>query len=120
MQSRPDSRSLDLSNKYCIDYKNIGLIFVVYLPFRINTENLIKNKLYISREYHLQFSEIDKLPYYEYEIVLEEINAIAKKQEKENEKQSQGLGNLSPEKYAKSMQNSMNNFKMPTVSMPKI
>ena len=115
-QNREDIIAL----QYCIDEKYLPLLFVVYLPFRINTESLIKNKLYICKEYNIQFSEINKLPYYEYETILEEINVIQKKYEKENENNSNMMNDMRPDKYAKSMTNSMSNFKMPTVKIPKL
>lgn len=95
-------------------------MFVIYLPFRINVESLTKNKLYVCKEYNIQFSEIDKLPYYEYETILEEINVIQKKQEKESENYNNDKMNMNPQKYARSMTNSISNFKMPQVKMPKI
>ena len=43
----------------------------------------MKNFLYICKDYHIQPSEINQMPYYQYEIYLEEIKAIQKQQEKE-------------------------------------
>ncbi len=94
--------------------------------YRINTASLVRNKLYICKEWHIQPSEIDKLPFYEYEQILEEIHIVQKeqeKQQKEQEKQYAGM-NMNPKSMMNSMRNSMpsfntNSFKMPTVSMPK-
>lgn len=88
---------------------------------------MVRNKLFICREWHVQPSEIDKMPYYEYEQILEEINIVQKEQEKEKkeqEKQYGGLNNMNPKSMMNSMRNSMpsfntNSFKMPTLSMPK-
>lgn len=95
--------------------------------YRINTASLVRNKLFICREWHVQPSEIDKMPYYEYEQILEEINIVQKEQEKEKkeqEKQYGGMNNMNPKTMMNSMRNSMpsfntNSFKMPTLSMPK-
>lgn len=67
---------------------------------------MVKNKLFISKEWHIQPSEIDKMVFYEYEWMLEEINIIQKEQEKRNQEDEA--------KYAK-MQNS---YKQPKFSMP--
>ncbi len=99
----------------------------------INLENLIKNKIYIAKEYHIQPSEIDRLPFYEYEIYLEQLNIIAKKQEEENKRQQEeydGMrSSMNPARMMNTMQNSNNSPMkapkvsaptMPTVSMPKM
>ena len=97
---------------------------IVYDMFRINLENLIKNKIYIAREYHIQPSEIDKIPFYEYEIYLEQMNLIAKKQEEENKKQQEeyeGMrSSMNPAKMMSGMKSSMSMPKMPTISSPSM
>ena len=57
--------------------------------YRIDLENLVRNKLYICKEYHIQPSEIDRMMYFDYETMLEEIKQIQTNQEKENEKQQE-------------------------------
>ena len=95
--------------------------------FRIDLRNLVKNKLYICKEYHIQPSEIDRFVYYEYEWILEEINIIQKEQEEQNKKQQEeyeGMRNsMNFNSMMGSMKNSMpnmGNMKMPSVSMPKL
>ena len=54
--------------------------------------NLVKNKLFISKEWHIQPSEVDRLQYFEYEMIIEEIDQNNKEQEKhykEEQKQYQ-------------------------------
>jgi len=87
---------------------------------------LVKNKLYICREYHIQPSEIDRLPYYEYEWMLEEINLIQKEQEKQNEAQQKEYDSMrssmnpnSMMKNASSSMPNMSNMKMPQMKIPK-
>ena len=81
--------------------------------FKINLENLVKTKIYISKEFHIQPSEIDKLPYYEYEMYLEQMNLIAKQQEEYESMKS----SMNPSKM---MNNNNMTPKMPTVNMPKM
>ena len=86
--------------------------------YQIDVRNLVKNKLYICRDYHIQPSEIERMPYYEYEYMLEDINQIAKEQEEENKKQQEDMDNMRSSMNPKNMMNNMENFKMP--SMPKM
>ena len=54
----------------------------LYLMFRVNLKNLVKNKLGIAREWHIQPSEIDRMLFYEYEEIIDEINTYNKEEEK--------------------------------------
>lgn len=90
----------------------------VYLIYQINLENLVANKLYICKEYHIQPSEIDRMVYFDYEKLLELINEDQKKQKEENEAQNNQYQQNMP-----SMSSYTSGFKMPTmpkISMPKI
>lgn len=91
--------------------------------FRVNIENLVRNKLYICKDYHIQPSEIDRMMFFDYETILEEINVLQKEQEKQQQEQEKAYGNLSPSSMTRSMNQQMNHqmesFKMPRVEMPK-
>lgn len=90
--------------------------------YRINTASLVRNKLFICKEWHIQPSEIDRLNYYEYELICEEINIVQKEQEKrqkEQEKEYSGIThNMNPKTMMNNMQHNMPGMKMP--SLPKI
>jgi len=91
--------------------------------YRINIESLVRNKLYICKDFHIQPSEIDRMWYFEYEQILKEINAHIKEQEKQNEEQQKQYGNLQKNMNPSSMMNNMkmpSMPKMPTISMPKL
>ena len=78
----------------------------------IDLRNLVRNKLYICRDWHIQPSEIDKMAYYEYEWILEDIKAENKRQEEEHKK---------PEEEHKNMMQTPRMPKMPSMpSMPKL
>ena len=86
---------------------------------------MVKNKLLLCKEYHLQPSEIDRFVYYEYEWILEEINLIQKQQEEDRENQQDQLSDMRRSFNSHAMTNAMSNsmpkmsdFKMPTVHMP--
>ncbi len=87
---------------------------------------MVKNKLFICKEWNIQPSEIDRLPFYDYEFVCEQINIVQKeqeKQQKEQEKQYAGMQkSMNPTSMMNAMKNNMpgmNMPKMPTMNMPK-
>lgn len=94
----------------------------LYSLWRINIENLAKNKLFICKDWHLQPSEIDRVPFYEYELYLESINANnkeeAERQEKEN-KQYEAMSKSYKNPTSSFKAPSMPSFSMPSFSMPK-
>ena len=104
---------------------------MIYLTYRVDVRNLVRNKLYICRDYHIQPSEIEKLPYYEYEYMLEDINQIQKEQEEEQKKQQEQTDNMyvnmNPSRMMSDISSqmkmpSMSNFNMsmPKINLPKI
>ena len=90
----------------------------LYSLWRINIENLAKNKLFICKDWHIQPSEIDRVPFYEYEIYLESINTNNKEEAERQEKE-----NKQYEAMSKSYKNPSSSFKapsMPSFSMPSM
>ena len=89
--------------------------------YRINIRNLVLSKLGICREYHIQPSEILRMPYYQYEIILEEIKVIQKQQEEQSNQQQKDYDSMknkyNPSSIMKGMGNM--NMNMPKVSIPK-
>ena len=125
VRSNPNANSLkDLKHEEILE---LMLEHAIYMMFRINLRNLVKNKLFICKEYHLQPSEIDRLYYYEYEWILEEINILQKEQEKQNEAQQKEYdsmrSNMNMGKMMNNMKSSMPNMgsmKMPNMGQLKI
>ena len=95
----------------------------LYSLLRVNLKNLAKSKLYICKDWHIQPSEIDKLPYYEYEWMIEYINEDYKEQEKrskEEQKQYDSMKKNMPN--MNNMNNMMKGYQQPTlpkISLPK-
>lgn len=62
------------------------------------------------------------MPYYEYEIILEEIKVIQKEQEKENKRQEEEHARMqktfNPSSMMNSMNRSMSNMNLPKVHVP--
>lgn len=80
---------------------------------------MVRNKLLICRDYHIQPSELDRMQYFDYEHILEEINVLQKEQEKQNEEQEKMMNKINPNSMHRSMQNTMSNYRPPKVSIPK-
>lgn len=87
--------------------------------YHVNTENLAINKLYICKDYHIQPSEIMMLPYYEYELILEQIKIIVKEQEEQNESFNKQRNLMNPKSMMGNINNGMKNISMPKISIPK-
>ena len=101
------------------------MVSAVYSLFKINIENLVVNKVHICRNWHIQPSEIEKLQYWEYEIVLKEIDKTIKEENKQQNSQNEKTSHTSAEKQANNMMRNANNNipKMPTmnnITTPKI
>ena len=91
--------------------------FAIYSLFQIDVRNLAKNKLLICKEFNVQFSEIMKLVFFEYEYLIEDIKQIQKERETQEEAQQKEYGQLQRQ-MRNPMQFAAQNFKMP--SAPKI
>lgn len=82
---------------------------------------MVKSKLYICRDWHIQPSEIDRMMYFEYEYIIQDINKENKEQEKRNKEDEKRYGNIGKLPNYNSMKTpSVNMPKMPTFNMPKI
>lgn len=111
-----------LAIEYCIEEDYLFMLTLIYNTFRVNYEQGVKTLLYIGKEYNLARSEILRMPYFEYEIILEEINAIQKEQEKRNKQQEKDQAKMMKHYNPNSMMNNINrsmNMSMPKVNIPK-
>lgn len=75
----------------------------------------VRNDWYIAKEYHIQPSEIKKLPYYQYEWLIEDIISDQKKAEEQQKRQQ-------ADSQMPNMSKMMNSYKsaIPKVSVPKM
>lgn len=93
--------------------------------FRIDLMNYIKVKSILAKEFHIQPSEIDKMPAWEYELFMKEINQAVKEDNDRNKKEMEKAGldkidKMNNPGYMQSMQNKYTP-KMPSIpSMPKL
>ena len=78
---------------------------------------MVKNKIGLSKEYHIQPSEIDRMIFFEYEQLLEEINVLQKQEEEARAAQQKEYG----VPKGMNMSNFMpkqSSFQMPKITMP--
>lgn len=95
----------------------------LYLLWRVNLRNLVKNKLYISRDWHIAPSEIDKMVYFEYEQMLEDISEFNREQEKRSKEEREQYDNMMSKSKMNTNFNSMYKnaqSSLPKVSIPKL
>lgn len=84
----------------------------VYSIYKVSVVNSVRNSLFICREYHIQPSEILRMPYWIYEEYLANIKDIQKKEEKEQKDQDKRYNSMMPK--------IPNMPKMSAPAMPKI
>lgn len=114
---------MDQDNSKLLD--NSYIEFAIFGLFKIDILNFVKTKAILAKEFRIQPSEIDKMPAWEYELFMQEINALVKEENERNQKEmdKSGYNKMNDPNYIKKMANSQmpkmnNSFKMPP--MPKL
>ena len=88
----------------------------VYSIYKVSVVNSVRNSLFICREYHIQPSEILRMPYWIYEEYLANIKDIQKKEEKEQKDQDKRYNSMMPKMPSMPK---MSAPPMPKISIPK-
>lgn len=88
----------------------------VYSIYKVSVVNSVRNSLFICREYHIQPSEILRMPYWIYEEYLANIKDIQKKEEKEQKDQDKRYNSMMPKMPSMPK---MSTPAMPKISIPK-
>lgn len=88
----------------------------VYSIYKVSVVNSVRNSLFICREYHIQPSEILRMPYWIYEEYLANIKDIQKKEEKEQKDQDKRYNSMMPKMPSIPK---MSAPTMPKISIPK-
>ena len=99
----------------------------IFNLFKIDIINYIKVKATLAKEFHIQPSEIEQMPAWEYEMFMMEINNMVKEENARNKEEMDKAGidkakKMSDPSYMRKMQNSsmQSMTKMPEMKMPKI
>jgi hypothetical protein len=98
-----DEKPLRISQSY-IEYGIFSL-------FKINVINLIQIKTSLAKNFHIQPSEIDHMPMWEYELFITELNKQVKD---ENKQQQEEMDKYHINDYMKNSKN------MPKMTQPKM
>lgn len=88
----------------------------VYSMYKVSVVNSVRNSLFICREYHIQPSEMLRMPYWIYEEYLANIKDIQKKEEKEQKDQDKRYNSMMPKMPSMPK---MSVPAMPKISIPK-
>lgn len=92
----------------------------LYSIWSIDVQNLVRNKFILCREYHIQPSEIDRMYYFEYEMLIDEVKEYVKEQNKQRSKEEASQPNYGQMmRQQRSMMNS-SAYKPSMPSMPKM
>ena len=119
---RPEQRNLVLDST-----KANYLEVAIYATFRVDILDLISLKAQLSKAFSIQPSEIDRMPFWEFELYVREIEKLVKEENRQQEDNFNKSGGKDAMKFAKDpskmMQSSQNMMpKMPfmptTVKMP--
>ena len=111
----------DDPNKEYLRYLDISqpiLETSVMKLFQIRLLHLIKNKVALSKNFYISPSEIDRLYYWEYEYLLEEVNANIKAENERQEKENGKYGDMNPRsmmRNASSMMPKSSGFSAPKI-----
>ena len=104
------------------DQDNLDSTYIesaIFGLWKINLVNFIKTKASLSKNFHIQPTEVDKMPMWEYELFLSHLNDLVKE---ENENQQKEMSKYNIDEYKK-MSNPSNMKRMtstPKYSMPKM
>jgi hypothetical protein len=75
----------------------------------------------VSKHYHIQPSELERMPYWEYELLLDCINQDIKEENKRNEGENKKYGNMNTSSMMRDAQRNMPKFNTPTMpSFPRM
>lgn len=112
----PKELKLELLRR--IDTSQPVLEFSVIRLFQINLLNLIKNKVSLSKNFNITPSEIDRMYYWEYEYLLDEVNNNIKAENERSEKENQKYGNFNTSSLMRNAKSQMP--KTSGISIPKM
>ena len=74
-----------------------------------------------AKNFYIAPSEIDRMYYWEYEYMLDEVNNNIKTENERNEKENEKYGNMNPKSMMSNARNSMAHMpKSPSFSMPSL
>lgn len=85
-------RSSELAKESKTVLDNTYIESALFGLFRIDLINFIKVKSILAKEFHIQPSEIERMPAWEYELFMKEINQAVKEENERNQKEMDKAG----------------------------
>ena len=104
---------MDPDNKESFTLTPAYIEYGIFSLFRINVINLIQIKSSLAKNFHIQPSEIDRMPMWEYELFIEELNKQVKE---ENNQQQAEMDKYHMNDYMKAS----NPKNLPKMTQPKL
>ena len=97
----------------------------LYSLLKVDIRNLVRNEASLLKYQRMQPSEVERLPYWQYELLIDAIIELNKEEKEEQEKEEQKNGNYKLPKGVPTMNDikkmsSGSGMKMPSMKMPKI
>ena len=91
--------------------------YATYFRFHVDVRNLVKNRLYITKETYVQPSEYESWPYYEYEYFIEDLTEYIENENKKNEEENKKYDMASMKSDISKLTGSIPSFK--NYALPK-
>ena len=96
----------------------------IYSLFKVDIKSLVQSKIVLCKNFNIQPSEIDRMPFWEWEISRKQAEDMAEEEKKQQEEQSKGHSMTNYQAQARRMMpNPYNNGvpRMPSMpSMPRM
>ena len=116
---KPEARSLVLDNTKINYFES-----AIFACFRVDIRDIINIKAQLGKAFHIQPSEVDKMPFWELEYYIKELEKMVAEanEENQNEVNKAGLGKLGQMADPKNMSKMMSTAapKLPDIKMPSI
>ena len=116
---KPEARSLVLDNTKINYFES-----AIFACFRVDIRDIINIKAQLGKAFHIQPSEVDKMPFWELEYYIKELEKMVaeENEENQNEVNKAGIGKLGQMADPKNMSKMMSAAtpKLPDIKMPSI
>lgn len=109
-------RSSDQDNTEPFRLDSTYMEYAIYVLFKIDIMNHIKTKASLAKNFHIQPSEVDMMPMWEYELFMKALNDLVKE---ENDNQQKEMDKYNINDYKK-MSNPSNISKYTHGKMPSM
>jgi hypothetical protein len=75
----------------------------IYLLFKVDIANLVANKVVICKNFNIQPSELERMPFWEYELTFKECEKLAEEEKRRNEEANNDQDSRGYQRQARDM-----------------